>query len=277
MDIRYAVSPEHARTFDTEQIRDRFLVRSLFETDKVSNTYSVEDRMLVMGVCPAKQKLSLEVGPEITGTDFLLERRELGTINLGGPGLVAVDGERHEVDKYEGVYVGAGARELVFESASAAEPAKFYTLSGPSHASYPTKKFGYDDANHVELGSDAECNRRTIHQYIHQNGVKSSNLVMGYTTLSPGSVWNTMPCHTHLRRMEIYCYFDLPEGARVFHFMGEPTQTRHVLMNSDEAIICPAWSIHSGVGTREYSFVWAMLGENQRFDDMDAVKMEELK
>ena len=277
MDIRYAIAPGHARTFDTAEIRDQFLVQKLFEVGEVSSVYSVEDRMLVMGVCPGRRKLSLEVGPEITGTDFLLARRELGTINLGGPGSVTADGQTHTVAKYEGVYVGRGVRELVFESDSASDPAKFYTLSGPAHATYPTTKFAFDDANHVDLGSDDECNRRTIHQYIHENGVKSCNLVMGYTTLSPGSVWNTMPCHTHLRRMEVYCYFDIPEGARVFHFMGEPTQTRHVVMNNEEAIICPVWSIHSGVGTREYAFVWAMLGENQRFDDMDPVTMQEIK
>lgn len=277
MKILYSISPEQAKLLDTAELRERFLIEALFRPDELNMTYSLDDRMLVIGAQPVRKELPLRVGPEITGTEFPLERRELGTINLGATGTVSVDGKKYTLEKGEVLYVGKGSKEVVFSSAASSSPARFYALSGPAHAEYPTTKGTFDDANHVELGSAEACNVRTIHQFIHEDGIKSCNLVMGYTTVDTGSVWNTMPSHTHLRRMEVYCYFDLAEGSKVFHFGGEPTQTRHFVMGEGEAVVSPPWSIHAGVGTGAYSFVWGMLGENQRFTDMDPVSMDEIR
>lgn len=276
MELRHAHHPEFVRGFDTQRLRKEFLVDTVFAPGKVTVTYTLIDRLVIIGAVPMRE-LKLEVDNTVTETDFFLERRELGIINLGGRGTVVVDGTVFELGKKEGLYVARGSKEIVFKSDNEAQPAHFYGLSGPAHATLETKKFVESDANLVHLGSDEECNRRTIYQQIHPGGVQSCNLVMGYTVVARGSVWNTMSSHTHLRRMEAYLYFDLAEDARVFHFMGEPDQTRHIVMQTGQAVISPSWSIHAGVGTRDYSFVWGMLGENQRFDDMDHVSMDDIQ
>jgi 4-deoxy-L-threo-5-hexosulose-uronate ketol-isomerase len=271
MDIRYGVSPDEAKGFTTQQLRDRFLVQDLFRPDRLATTYTTDDRMLVMGASPVSKLIEFSIPASISGTVSLLERREMGIINLGGPGTVTVDGHPYELAKLDGVYIGRGAKSVACTSLSPSDPARLLAYSGPAHADLPIAAFSKGDAEVVELGSQAECNSRTLYRCIHQNGIKSCNLVMGFTTVHPGSAWNTMPSHTHLRRTEVYTYFDLGEGAYLFHFMGEPTETRHIVVGEGEAVLSPAWSIHAGSGTREYSFVWGMLGENQTFDDMDAV------
>ena len=276
MELRHAFHPEFVRGFDTDRLRTEFLVEAVCLPGKLTATYTLTDRLIIVGAVPTPE-LTLEVDTSITGTDFLLERREMGIINVGGPGSVVADGTTFELAKKEGLYVARGTKEIVFRSDEQSDPARYYCLSGPAHARLQTAKFVEGDANQVHLGSDEECNRRTIFQQIHPGGIQSCNLVMGYTVLARGSVWNTMSSRTHLRRMEAYFNFDVPEQARVFHFMGEPDQTRHIVLQNEPSVISPSWSIHAGVGTREYSFVWGMLGENQRFDDMDHVSMDRIK
>ena len=209
--------------------------------------------------------------------DYFLERREIGIINVGGRGTITVDGTVYNMDSKDCIYIGLGAKEITFASDNAAEPAKFYFNSTPAHQTYPTVKVAISEATPTHLGSINTSNERTIYKYIHTGGVKSCQLVMGMTLLKPGNMWNTMPSHTHNRRSEVYFYFDMPEDAVVFHMMGEPQQTRHVVMRNEQAVISPSWSIHSGVGTNNYTFIWGMAGENQMFDDMDAVAMKDLK
>ena len=276
MEVRHALHPEHVKTFDSDRIRAEFLVDGLFVPGKPKFVFSLNDRMVVGGICP-ESPIALEGDASILGTEYFLERREMGIINLGGAGTVSVDGDRYEIGNKECLYIGMGARNISLHSLSKQTPAKFLAFSGPAHHSYPTRKASPPDANRLELGSDDTSNKRTIYQYIHPDGIQSCNVVMGFTMLERGSAWNTMPCHTHLRRMEFYCYFDLPESARVFHFMGEPCETRHILVADGQGVISPSWSIHAGAGTEAYSFVWAMLGDNQSFADMDPAAMSELR
>ncbi len=276
MEIRHGIHPEHGKHLDTDGLRKEFLVQDLFRVGEVKLVYSHIDRIIVGGVCPSRP-LTLEVPKEIIGGDSLLERREMGIINVGGDGRVTADGTRYDLAFKECLYLGRGTKDIRFESIDASKPAKFYLLSGPAHKEYPSVKAGLAEANRIDLGSDEQCNKRTIYQYIHQKGIQSANLVMGFTSLAPGSVWNTMPCHTHQRRMEVYFYFEVQPDAAVFHLMGEPTETRHIVMRSEEAVISPSWSIHSGVGTKNYSFIWGMVGENQTFDDMDGASIDELR
>jgi 4-deoxy-L-threo-5-hexosulose-uronate ketol-isomerase len=276
MEIRNAIHPEHAALFDTEDIRNEFLIQNIFKPDEIKLVYSHFDRLIVGGVCPLSP-LQLEIDQEVIGTPYLLERRELGLINIGGPGTLTVDGEPHELTPRDGLYVGIGAKELTFSSSDKDNPAKFYLICAPAHAAHPTVKATFDGAEPVELGQMEQSNRRTIRKYIHPDGVQSCQLVMGLTTLETGSVWNTMPVHTHQRRMEVYFYFGLSDDQVVFHFMGEPSETRHIVVRNEEAVFSPSWSIHAGAGTSNYNFIWAMVGENQTFTDMDAVPMEELK
>ena len=237
--------------------------------------YSHVDRMITGGVIPvAPQKLEAGKG---LGVDYFLERRELGVINIGGAGKVTVDGTEYALQFTDGLYVGMGAKDVVFTSDDAQNPAKFYFTSSPAHKTYPTVKIERKDIVPNHLGSLTNSNDRNIYKYIHPQGVQSCQLVMGMTALEPGSMWNSMPCHTHERRMEVYLYFKVPEDAVVFHFMGQPTETRHVVMHNEEAIISPSWSIHSGVATHNYTFIWAMAGENQTFDDMDGVAMQDIR
>ncbi len=276
MEVRYPAHPAEFKTCDTVRLRQDYLIEQLFEVGKMKLVYSHVDRIIIGGVCPADAPLALEVGKEL-GAEYFMERRELGLINIGGAGSVTIDGTTYDLGSRDGLYIGMGAKEVTFASADSANPAKFYCNSAPAHRNYPTKKISIEDAQQVKLGSQAESNTRTIYQYVHPAVLESCQLVMGFTILEPANVWNTMPCHTHDRRMEVYMYFDLPEDAVVFHFVGEPTETRHIVVRNEQAVIMPSYSIHSGVGTTNYTFVWGMVGENQTFTDMDHVPMDVLK
>ncbi|WP_304684966.1 5-dehydro-4-deoxy-D-glucuronate isomerase [Ileibacterium valens] len=288
MELRTASSPRDAKYYDTKRLREEFLVSDLFVPDEIRLIYSHIDRIIFGGAMPANEALKLEAGDELRAKYFL-ERRELGIINIGGDGVIKADGVDYEIDARDGLYLGKGTKDIEFLSKDAANPAKFYMCSGPAHMTYPTKRilkdkkaeFDYDveilPENKKELGSLEDSNHRTINKYILPGQVETCQLEMGLTHLEPGSVWNTMPCHTHDRRMEVYLYFDMPEDAFVMHFMGEPDETRHVVVRNEEAIISPSWSIHSGSGSRNYSFIWGMVGENQDFDDMDDVAMQDLR
>lgn len=262
--------------FCTEDLRDSYLLEDLFNTGELNLTYTDLDRAIIGSAVPTGEALSLEAGDQLRA-DFFCERRELGIINLGESGVVTVDGVTYSLAKCECLYVGRGSKEISFTSADAAKPAQYYLLSYPAHADYPTTHAKLEDANKLELGSKAEANERHLYQYIHENGIRSCQLVMGFTVLQTGSVWNTMPPHTHDRRSEVYCYFDVAEGHRIAHFMGEPQETRALWMAEKDIALSPSWSIHSGVGTGSYSFVWGMGGENQRFDDMDGFPISELR
>ena len=275
MRVRNAVSPEEAKRFDTQQTRDAFLIEDLFTPGEMSMTYSHVDRIIAGGAMPQAQALTLPEGKEI-GAESFLERRELGVINIGPPGVVQVDGEQFEMGTRDGLYVGRGVKEVSFAGADTGTIPKFYFLSAPAHQSYPTKLVTLDNAIAVHLGDRKDSNVRTIHQYIHPNVLQSCQLLMGMTILEPENVWNTMPVHTHDRRMEVYLYFNVPEDAVVFHLTGKPDETRHLVVRNEQAVISPSWSIHSGAGTTNYTFIWGMVGENQAFTDMDGVPMARL-
>ncbi len=271
LENRYACSPNEAKGFDTTQLRANFLIPELMIKDEIKGVYSHYDRMVVIGAAPVNKSLKLPNFHEYTKQENFLDRREIGIINIGGTGTVAVDGKDYSMENKDCLYVGLGNKEVVFSSESASEPALFYINSTPAHKNYPTQKAAKSDANPVELGAPETCNERTIFQYIHLNGIKSCQLVMGFTELKIGSIWNTFPPHVHDRRMEVYFYFDLPEGQKVCHLMGQPHETRHLFVKNHEAVISPNWSIHSGAGTSNYSFIWSMGGENMEFTDMDPV------
>ncbi|MCY9669361.1 5-dehydro-4-deoxy-D-glucuronate isomerase [Paenibacillus alginolyticus] len=277
MDIRYASHPNEVKQFDTERLQAEFQINSLFSPNEIKLVYSHVDRFIIGGVLPITGTLQLQADKKEMAADYFLERREIGIINVGGRGTITVDGTVYNMDSKDCIYIGLGAKDITFASDNAAEPAKFYFNSTPAHQTYPTVKVAISEATPTHLGSINTSNERTIYKYIHTGGVKSCQLVMGMTLLKPGNMWNTMPSHTHNRRSEVYFYFDMPEDAVVFHMMGEPQQTRHVVMRNEQAVISPSWSIHSGVGTNNYTFIWGMAGENQMFDDMDAVAMKDLK
>lgn len=275
LEIRYASSNKDAKQYDTARLREEFHIAGLFKTNELKLTYSHYDRIIAGSACPSDKVLELKGGKEL-GSDFFLERRELGIINIGEDGIVILDGKEFKINARDGLYVGMGTKEIKFKSLDAKKPAKFYLNSAVAHQAYPTQKIGFNDAKKLAMGSSSELNKRTIHQYIHPDICKSCQLAMGMTILEEGSVWNTMPAHTHDRRMEVYLYFDMDADAMVIHLMGEPKETRHIIMRNEEAVISPSWSIHSGVGTKKYTFIWGMVGENQTFTDMDHVKNEEL-
>lgn len=275
LEVRYASSNKDFVHFDTKRLREEFHIDGLFKRDAIKLVYSHYDRIIAGSACPAEKELKLEAGKEI-GAEYFLERRELGIINIGETGIVVLDGEEYQLDRRDGLYVGMGVKDIVFKSNDPNNPAKFYLNSAPAHTTYPTVKINIKDANPVKLGSDAELNKRTIYQFVHPNVCKSCQLLMGMTILEEGSVWNTMPVHTHDRRMEVYFYFDMDEDAMVFHLVGEPHETRHIVMRNEEATISPSWSIHSGVGTKKYTFIWGMVGENQTFTDMDHIDNKDL-
>ena len=276
MDIRQPANPRDFESFTTERMREEFLVQNLFIPGSVNLTYSYIDRMIVGGICPDKP-LALEGGKEL-GTDYFLQRRELGVINVGPAGAVKIDGTTYELAKNDGLYVGQGVKEVVFSSQNPDEPARFYLLSGPAHMAYPTQKVTMDEAESNRIGTSEQSNLRVLNKYIHPDGVQSANLVMGVTVVEPGNVWNSLPpCHTHARRMEVYFYYDLMPDAVLFHLMGEPERTRHIVMRNEEAVISPTWSIHAGAGTSNYSFIWGMVGDNQTFSDMDVIDVDRLK
>jgi 4-deoxy-L-threo-5-hexosulose-uronate ketol-isomerase len=276
MEIRYAVHPEHFKTMDTDTVRRQMLIQGLFEKDSLKMLYSHVDRIIVGGVCPVDNAVPLPVTKAL-GTEYFLERREMGIFNVGSSGTVSVDGKEYNLENKDCLYIGMGSKEILFKSAASGSPARFYFNSAPAHATYPTVKLLKEDVQKVNLGTADKLNVRTINQFIHPSVMKSCQLVMGMTELAPGSVWNTMPTHTHDRRMEVYFYFDLPEDSVVFHFLGEPSETRHVVMRNEEAVISPSWSIHSGMATSNYTFIWGMVGENQTFTDMDDVPMSALR
>jgi 4-deoxy-L-threo-5-hexosulose-uronate ketol-isomerase len=276
MEIRFQNSPAEVAMMNTEEIRDNFLADGLMQDGQITYLYSHYDRVIIGGAKPTTTQLKLENDSELRAAYFL-ERRELGIINVGSPGTVSVDGARYSLDKLETLYVGKGKREIVFESLEKENPACYFLMSAPAHSEYPVRKMGKDEASPAHMGETITANKRTIYKYIHADGIQSCQLVMGLTVLETGSVWNTMPPHTHTRRMEAYFYFDVPENQRVFHFMGEPDETRHLLIGNHEAILSPPWSIHSGCGTTNYSFIWGMAGENYSFTDMDAVPVSEIR
>ena len=275
MEVRQPANAKDAKHYTTERLREEFHISNLFTNDNVKMVYSHIDRIITAGVMPVTKPLALEAGKELAA-EYFLQRREMGCINVGGKGTVTVDGVVYEMNPRDGMYIGMGNKEITFESADPADPAKFYVSSCPAHASYPIVKIDISKAKKVPCGSAEECNKRVINQYIHPEVIKSCQLTMGLTQLEPGSNWNTMPCHTHDRRMEVYFYLDMGENDVVFHRMGEPTETRHIIMHNEEAVISPSWSIHSGVGTRAYSFIWSMCGENQEFTDMDHIATKDL-
>lgn len=286
MELRTAASPKDVKHYTTERLREEFLIQGLFAENEIKLVYSHIDRIITGAAMPVGQELKLTAGDELRA-EYFLERREMGVINIGGDGTVIIDGKSYDVSFKEGMYIGMGAKDISFASKDGANPAKFYLNSAPAHKAYPTvliKPEGtpeegvviVKDENKVELGSLEDANHRVICKYILPGQVESCQLEMGMTKLEPGSVWNTMPCHTHDRRMEVYLYFEMPEDAFVMHYMGEPDETRHIVMRNEEAVISPSWSIHSGCGSRAYTFIWGMVGENQDFDDMDGVAMKDL-
>lgn len=278
MDIRQSIHSEHAKTLDTQGLRREFLVESVFKPDDLTMTYSHIDRIIFGGIEPVHQTIQIpdEAGQQI-GVSYFLERRELGMINIGGPGLVVVDGKTFEIGHAEALYVGKGARDVRFSSVKPEQPAKFYYNSAPAHTTYPTRRVTQEEASPVTLGDNVTSNRRTIYKYIIPDVLQTCQLEMGMTQLAEGNLWNTMPCHTHDRRMEVYFYFNLKPDAAVFHMMGEPTETRHLVIHNEQAVISPSWSIHAGVGTQAYTFIWGMVGENQEFDDMDHVSVDAIR
>jgi 4-deoxy-L-threo-5-hexosulose-uronate ketol-isomerase len=279
MEQRYATSPEHIPGMDTTELRARFLVQKVFVDDEVKAVYTHHDRIVLAGISPVTGPLSLPTYPRIR-SDYFFEHREGGIVNVGGPGTITVDGTEYMLTTGSCLYIGRGARAIVLASSDATGErgaARFYLVSAPAHTAYPTTLVDAGHGNVRELGDPLTSNRRTINQYVHEKGIQSCQVVMGVTTLHPGSMWNTMPAHTHDRRTECYLYFDLPDDARVIHLMGEPTESRHLVVGNREAVISPSWSVHSGVGSASYSFVWAMAGENQSFDDMDGFAIADLR
>lgn len=278
MEIRQSIHSDHAKQLDTEALRRAFLIEKIFTADDYTLTYSHIDRIIIGGVMPVNRPVTIgdEMGTSL-GVSYFLERRELGVINIGGPGQAEVDGKTWEIGHEEALYIGKGARTLQFRSLDPARPARFYFNSAPAHCTFPDRKITLSEAASTTLGAAATANRRTIHRFIVPEVLPTCQLTMGLTRLEEGSLWNTMPCHTHDRRMEVYFYFDLPEESAVFHMMGEPQQTRHLLVHNEQAVISPSWSVHAGVGTQNYAFIWGMVGENQVFDDMDPVNVSALR
>jgi 4-deoxy-L-threo-5-hexosulose-uronate ketol-isomerase len=275
MEIRYSPNPNDYQKLCTDGLRTNFLIETLFAPGKLDMIYSDADRAVIGSAVPTNALLTLIADAEFRSAYFC-ERRELGVLSIGGDGVIEVDRTKYEMAKLDCLYIGRGSQNVSFASKDAANPAAFFLLSYPAHAAYPTTHAKQKDATPVELGTLADANRRTIYKYIHTGGIKSCQLVMGFTKLAEGAVWNTMPPHTHTRRSEVYLYFDLDAKRRVMHFMGTPQQTRHVVVANRQAVISPSWSIHCGCGTGAYTFCWAMGGENQTFEDMDAAPVEKL-
>ncbi len=276
MKLCLLADPVRAATMNTESLRANFLVQDLFEPGAIRLAYCDADRAVVGGVVPTDVPIPLGTDDALRSAYFT-ERRELGVLNIGQAGSVTVDGARYEMGNLDCLYIGRGSRDIAFGSTDGARPAEFYLLSYPAHTTHPTTPAKKADAEVVRLGAEATCNKRALYKYIHPTGIKSCQLVLGFTQMEVGSAWNTMPPHTHLRRSEVYLYFGLPAEARVFHLMGEPTETRHLVVANKQVALSPSWSIHAGVGTTSYSFCWGMGGENQAFDDMDAVPIASLK
>jgi 4-deoxy-L-threo-5-hexosulose-uronate ketol-isomerase len=275
MTIRDYSSKEDFAHYDTARLRKEYLIEKVFAVDDISLTYSYIDRIIVGGTIPVKKEVILGTAPELRAEHFL-DRRELGIINIGETGKVTCDGVSYTLKHWECLYVSRGTKEVRFSSLDPLHPAMFYLASSPAHKEYPTTFISFENADHRHLGTQEECNVRTINRFIIPEKVKTCQLSMGLTHLEPGSIWNTMPCHTHDRRMEVYLYFDIDPKEAVFHFMGPKDQTRHIMVHNNQAIISPSWSIHAGCGTKNYTFIWAMCGENQDFDDMDNIETKDL-
>ncbi|MGO4819034.1 5-dehydro-4-deoxy-D-glucuronate isomerase [Flavobacterium sp. W22_SRS_FP1] len=274
--FRYATNPTDIKKYGTDELREHFLIETLFIENEIQLTYSMYDRYIVGGIMPVNKSLKLETIPYLKSENFL-DRRELGIINVGGSGAVVVEGATHELNFKDALYIGSGNKEVIFKSTDPKNPAKYYINSAPAHKSYPTKKVSLAEANKLELGAMETANHRTVNQMIIGGIVTTCQLQMGMTELRTGSVWNTMPAHVHDRRMEVYFYLDIPENQAVCHFMGQPQETRHIWMNNHQAVISPPWSIHSGSGTSNYTFIWGMAGENLDYGDMDVCKINELR
>lgn len=280
MDIRYSANQKDFKRYTTQEVRDEFLIEELFKKDEVVSVYSHVDRMVTMGVMPVAETVAIDKGIDVWkvfGSKFLLENREIGIFNIGEAGEIVVDGQKFALGYKDCLYIGKGAQDVTFKSNDGSKPAKFYMTSSPAHKTYPTKLITMESAAKKPLGDVKTANKRVINQFIHPDVLETCQLLMGLTELDEGSVWNTMPSHTHERRMEVYMYFEVPEDQAVMHFMGEPTETRNVVMKNEQAIISPSWSIHSGCGTSRYTFIWAMCGENKAFDDMDTIPTPELR
>ncbi|UHJ59249.1 5-dehydro-4-deoxy-D-glucuronate isomerase [Vibrio furnissii] len=279
MHTNYNSNPLDAKTYDTDRLRAEFLTEELFKNDEITLVYSHIDRVVAMGVSPVGRTLKLNdfVDTKAFGVEFFLQRRELGVVNLGGAATVKTAAQEYTLNHLDALYLGLGEQDVEFTSLNAAEPAALYCLSAPAHHIYPSRTILREQARHVELGSSENANARTITQYLHPDVLPTCQLCLGVTHLKPGSVWNTMPAHTHERRMEAYLYFNVAPQQVVFHFMGEPQETRHIVVRDKQLVLSPSWSIHSGCGTQNYSFVWGMLGENQTFDDMDFVDMNTIR
>ena len=280
MDIRYSANPNDVKRYTTEELRKEFLIENLYRPDEVVAVYSHVDRMVTLGCMPVKEAVSIDKGIDIWanfGTKYFLERREIGIFNIGGAGKITVDGTVYELGYKDCLYITMGAKDVKFSSDDSAKPAKFYMVSAPAHRSFETKLLKIADANKKPCGEAATSNKRVINQFIHPAVLQTCQLSMGMTVLESGSVWNTMPAHTHERRMEVYMYFEVPEDQAIIHLMGQPQQTRHIVMTNEQAVISPSWSIHAAAGTASYTFIWAMGGENQEFDDMDVIKTNELR
>ncbi|RKJ79803.1 5-dehydro-4-deoxy-D-glucuronate isomerase [Butyricicoccus sp. 1XD8-22] len=280
MDIRYSVNQRDFKRYTTQELRDEFLIDGLYQPDEVRAVYSHVDRMVTLGCMPVREAVPIDKGIDVWhtfGTRFLLERREIGIFNIGGSGVVEADGERFEMGYEDCLYITRGTESVVFRTNDPVNPAKFYMVSAPAHKACKTTFIPIAKANHKPLGDAKTSNKRVINQFIHPDVLETCQLSMGLTQLDEGSVWNTMPAHTHERRMEVYTYFGIPEGNVVFHMMGEGSETRHIVMQNEQAVISPSWSIHAGCGTSNYTFIWAMGGENQAFDDMDVIQTENLR
>lgn len=276
LDVRYNNHPEDSKKYDTKMLRERYLIESIFEKDEILFTYSHHDRIIAGGCMPVEKKVTLGLTKEL-GTDFFLERREMGIINIGGNGSITLDGKKYLMVHKDGLYIPKGIKEVTFESDDKAHPAKFYINSAPAHKELPIVHIPFSKANPRTVGDPKTLNKRTIYQYLNPAVLETCALQMGLTQLEDGNSWNTMPAHTHDRRMEVYFYFNLPSDAVVFHLMGQPQETRHIIMKNEQAVISPSWSIHAGFATTAYTFIWGMTGENQTYDDMDFVKTTDLK
>ncbi|MCI0708816.1 MAG: 5-dehydro-4-deoxy-D-glucuronate isomerase [Chloroflexi bacterium] len=277
MEMRYPKHPEAVRRLTTNELRAEFLIDELFVDGEIVLVYSHIDRVIVGGAKPVTKPIILSGDPKEIGAEYFLQRRELGVVNVGGPGEIIIDNDCYPMGKLDALYVSQGTQHVEFRSNDAVQPAYFYLVSALAHTAYPTTKISNSDAEPVHLGDISNSNQRTIYKYIHPDGVQSCQLVLGITLLEPNNMWNTMPAHTHARRMEVYFYFDIQDNNVVFHLMGEPDETRHLVVREKQAVISPSWSIHAGMGTGNYAFIWAMAGENQTFADMDAVPMTALR
>lgn len=280
MDIRYSVNPKDVQRYNTEELRREFLIQNLYRSDEVTAVYSQVDRMVTLGCMPVRSQVSIDKGMDVWknfGTAYFLERREIGIFNIGGSGRITADGVVYPLAYKDCLYITQGTKGVLFESDDSVHPAKYYMVSAPAHCAYKTRLITIQEAAKCPLGETATSNKRVINQFIHPDVLQTCQLSMGMTVLEPGSVWNTMPAHTHERRMEIYTYFEVPENQAVFHMMGQGQETRHILVHNEEAVISPSWSIHAGAGTSNYTFIWAMGGENQAFDDMDNIVIADLR